>query len=204
MRIFVLTSGRTASKTFARASQLLDGMSAGHETRAGIVEDRLSYPDNHVEVDNRLAWFLGSLDKMYDDSDTFYVYLTRDSESVAESYLKRWHIKVSVVRAFYHGILMHSEKPHVARARESCRLFVETVNDNIRYFLSHRKNWCEVRVDHFVEDYFAFMDQVGLTGDKEEISEILNSVINANKAKYDKESPWKRFFNRFSDRRLTG
>ncbi|MFO8086269.1 MAG: hypothetical protein R6T91_00500, partial [Bacteroidales bacterium] len=54
----------------------LDGMTAGHETNRQKIDSRLDYPDNHVEVDNRLVWFLGGLDKRYDDGNTFYVYLT--------------------------------------------------------------------------------------------------------------------------------
>jgi hypothetical protein len=131
------------------------------------------------------------------------VHLTREPEKVVESYLKRWHIKVSVVRAFYHGVLMKPEKPSVARAREGCRIFVDTVNENINNYLSERSNWCEVRVENFQEDFFAFMDKSGLTGDREAIAQLLQSVDNASKAKYDKVNPWKRFFNQFSDRRLS-
>lgn len=203
MRVFVLTTGRTASKTFANACQFLDGMTAGHETRAGLLSGRLDFPENHVEVDNRLVWFLGGLAGRYSEGDTFYVHLTREPEKVVESYLKRWHIKVSVVRAFYHGVLMKPEKPSVARAREGCRIFVDTVNENINNYLSERSNWCEVRVENFQEDFFAFMDKSGLTGDREAIAQLLQSVDNASKAKYDKVNPWKRFFNRFSDRRLS-
>ncbi|MEX2475459.1 hypothetical protein [Marinobacter sp.] len=202
MRVFVLTTGRAASKTFANACQLLDGMSVGHETKAGHVSDRLSFPYNHLEVDNRLVWFLGGIAERYSDDHTFYVYLTRAPKKVAESYLKRWHIKVSGVRAFYHGILMYSDKPEVATARQSCRLFVDTINENIRYFLKGRANWCEVRVEHLHNDFFAFMDQAGLEGDREEIAKVLGSVNNANKTKYDKVTPLKRIANRFSDRRL--
>lgn len=202
MRVFVLTTGRAASKTFANACQLLDGMSAGHETRVDHIPDRLSFPDNHVEVDNRLVWFLGGIAARYPDEQTFYVHLTRSPEKVAESYLKRWHIKVSVVRAFYHGILMNSDKPNVEAARETCRFFVETVNENIRYFLNGRRNWCEVRVEHLRDDFFAFMNQAGLEGDREEIARILGMADNTNKAKYDKNRPCRRIANRFSGRRL--
>lgn len=202
MRVFVLTTGRAASKTFANASRLLDGMSAGHESRCGVISGRLCFPESHVEVDNRLVWFLGGIAARYPDDQTFYVHLTRAPEKVAESYLKRWHIKVSMVRAFYHGILIFPKKPDAETARESCRFFVDTINENIRYFLNGRSNWCEVRVENLNDDFFAFMEQAGLEGDREEIARILGSVDNANKAKYDKVGPLKRISNRFSRRRL--
>lgn len=203
MRVFVLTAGRTASKTFANACQVLDGMTAGHETRAGVLSGRLEFPDNHVEVDNRLAWFLGGLAVRYSESETFYVHLTRDSERVVESYLKRWHIKVSIVRAFYHGVLMRPEKPSVSQAREGCRLFVATLDENIENYLSQRDNWCLVRVENLEQDFFAFMDKAGLTGDREAIAHLLESPDNVSKAKYNKAPAWKRFINRFSDRRVS-
>lgn len=202
MRVFVLTTGRAASKTFSNACRLLNGMSSGHESKCRVISGRLSFPDNHVEVDNRLVWFLAGIAERYPDDQTFYVHLTRSPEKVAESYLKRWHIKVSMVRAFYHGILMFSGKPDAETARDSCRFFVDTVNENIRYFLKGRSNWCEVRVENLNDDFFTFMEQAGLSGDREEISRILGSVDNANKAKYDKVGPLKRISNRLSRRRL--
>ncbi len=202
MRIFVLTTGRAASATFAEAAALIDGMTAGHETHRGMVEGRLDYPDSHVESDNRLVWFLGSLDRLYDDADTFYVYLHRDPERVARSYRERWHITVSVVRAFYHAFLMNRDKPDPERALQACRLFVATVEDNIRFFLRHRRNWAEVRVESLEQDFFAFMQQAGLTGDREKISAVLSSIRNVSKRQGKGSAILRRFQARFSSRKL--
>ena len=79
---------------------------------------------------------------------------------------------------------------------------MDTINENIRYFLEDRTNWCEVRAEHLRDDFFAFMDKAGLEGDREEMARILESVDNASKAKYDKVNPMKRIANKFSDRRL--
>lgn len=203
MRVFVLTTGRAASKTVAHACTHIDGMSAGHETNRGKIDGRLDYPDNHIEVDNRLVWFLGGLDKRYDDSDTFYVYLTRHPDKVVASYLTRWHITVSITRAFYHGILMKPQKPDMDTARKSCGLFVETVDENIRHFLKNRDNWASVRVENLTDDFFEFMNQCGLTGDTDAIGTALNDIRNKNKKKYGRTRAVKKFFNRFSSRKLS-
>jgi hypothetical protein len=202
MRVFVLTTGRAASTTFAEAAALIDGMTAGHETHKGMVEGRLDYPDNHIESDNRLVWFLGSLDRLYADSDTFYVHLSRDPEKVARSYRERWHIRVSVVRAFYQAFLMNRDKPDPQRALQACRLFVGTVEDNIRFFLKGRSNWSEVRVESLEQDFFRFMDKAGLSGDRQQIAEALNSVKNVSKRKDKKDGMLRKLQSRFSSKKL--
>lgn len=66
MRVFVLTTGRSGSMTFHRAATYATNHTVGHETNAGRVgPERFAYPDNHIEADNRLAWFLGELDHRY-------------------------------------------------------------------------------------------------------------------------------------------
>lgn len=202
IRVFVLTTGRTASKTFVCACQHLDGMTAGHETNVRKISGRLDYPDNHVEVDNRLVWFLGGLGGRYDDDRTFYVHLTRNTEKVVESYLLRWHMTVSVVRAFYHGILMAPKKPDPETARQSNRLFVETVDENIRYFLKNRNNWAHVSVENLEQDFLAFMTAAGLTGDRETIKRELRDIKNVNKKKYRRRSRIEKIRAMFSSRRL--
>lgn len=200
MRVLVLTTGRAGSTTFAHAAEHIEGMTAGHETRVRMLQDRLDYPDGHIEVDNRLAWFLGSIDARFNDRDTFYVHLRRDSKRVASSYLDRWHIRVSVVRAFYQGILMNREKPTPEQALDACRLFVDTVEDNIRYFLKDRSNWAEVRLEHMEADFFTFMEKAGLQGNDAAIREVLQSHHNVSKRAGKKSL--RNLYARFSSRKL--
>lgn len=184
MRVFFLTAGRTASQTVALAAAHIDGMTAAHESRRRMIEQRLEYPDNHIEVDNRLSWFLGSLERLYDDEETFYVFLKRDPERIAASYIRRWHITVSIVRAFYHGILMcRNKKPTDDEKMASARLFVQTVEDNIEAFLRTHPNHAVINTENLEADFMAFMDQAGLEGDREAIRATLNSVNNTNKPK---------------------
>lgn len=202
MRVFVLTTGRAASTTFAEACAHIDGMTAGHETHKGMVEGRLQYPDNHIESDNRLVWFLGTLDRLYADDQTFYVHLFRDPDKVAASYRDRWHITVSIVRAFYHAFLMNRKKPDAQTALLACRLFVDTVEDNIRFFLKGRDNWIDVRVESLEEDFFRFMDKAGLQGDRAKISASLNQVSNVSKRKGKHRGVLSRIQSRLSSKKL--
>jgi hypothetical protein len=182
MRVFVLTTGRAASQTVARAAAHIEGMTAAHESRRGLLDGRLGYPDNHVEVDNRLVWFLGSLDRLYDDDQTFYVVLKRDADAVAASYVRRWHITVSIVRAFYNGILMsRKRKPSPSERQQAARLFVQTVEDNVDHFLRNRDNCCVIRTDSLEADFFRFLDRAGLDGDREAMRRELATVYNRSK-----------------------
>ena len=64
MNIFVLNTGRCGSTTFIKACQHIRNYTALHESRANrIAEQRLAYPRDHIEADNRLSWFLGRLDR---------------------------------------------------------------------------------------------------------------------------------------------
>lgn len=195
MRVFVLTTGRAASQTVARAAEHIDGMTAAHESRRGRIEDRLDYPDNHVEVDNRLVWFLGSLDRLYDDEHTFYVVLRRDPDAVAASYVRRWHITVSIVRAFYNGILMARDRKPSPRERErAARLFVRTVEDNVDHFLRKRDNYCVMHTDSLEADFFRFLERAGLDGDREAMRRELTTVHNPSKRR---KSLWEKLTRAF-------
>lgn len=108
--VFVLSPGRSGSKTFATACAHLDNYTAAHESRAARLGfERFNYPQSHIEVDNRLTWFLGTLGKCFDEKKTFYVHLKRDFESTLDSFLDRLRnsaYRASIMSAFAHGILM--------------------------------------------------------------------------------------------------
>ena len=84
MNIFILNTGRCGSTTFIRACQHISNFTATHESRSGLIgEERLNYPDNHIEADNRLSWFLGRLDRKYGDN-AFYLHMSRDRSQTAK------------------------------------------------------------------------------------------------------------------------
>ena len=85
MNVFVLSTGRCGSTTFIKACSHITNYSSAHEslsTRTG--KQRLNYPENHIEADNRLSWLLGRLDNTYGD-DAFYVHLNRNIEDTIAS-----------------------------------------------------------------------------------------------------------------------
>jgi hypothetical protein len=89
MRVFVLTTGRSGSTTFAAACSHLTNFTSGHESRwNSSPHERLEFPDGHIEIDNRLTWFSGMLHARYPAAR--YVHLTRDPDMVARSFQRRW------------------------------------------------------------------------------------------------------------------
>ena len=145
MNVFVLSTGRCGSLSFARACAHLTNYTAGHESRAHLFgRERLDYPDNHIEVDNRLAWFLGPLAERYDGRDVLYVHLTRDPQETAES-LCAWSLPTaarprsnpaSILRAWCHGITLRTTAMSADEYLQAARAYVDTVNANIRTFLA--------------------------------------------------------------------
>jgi hypothetical protein len=150
MNVFVLCTGRSGSETFIRACSHITNFSSGHETRVpNIGGTRLNYPDNHIEADNRLSWFLGGLDKRYGDN-AFYVHLDRNREAVINSYNRRWKHVNGIMRAFGGGILMRDLKKLKPEDRlRICGDFYDTINDNINFFLKDKSRKIVVQLENF-------------------------------------------------------
>lgn len=158
MNVFVLCTGRCGSTTFARACAHMTNFSAGHETRTGLVGDgRLDYRHDHIEVDNRLSWFLGRLEQRY--ADAFFVHLTRDREATARSFLKRYG--TGIVGAYAEHVLMGMRNTDPLRV---CLDYVDTVEANIAAFL-RGKTSCHVRLRHASTDFALFWQAIGARGD---------------------------------------
>lgn len=167
MRAFVLTTGRAGSTTFAKACSHITNFTSGHETRSNRITGRLSYPDQHIEVDNRLSWFLGSLDRIFGNAP-LYVHLTRDPEQTAESYAARFRGKASIVRAFGQGVIQRGQPPATDAERLAVsRLCIATVNDNIRAFLKDKSSVIEVDLSDLRPGFDAMWDLLGCEGDQE-------------------------------------
>jgi hypothetical protein len=169
MNVFVLGTGRCGSVTFARACGHFTNYTSGHETRARLVGDeRLNYPPDHIEVDNRLSWFLGPLAARFPDETTLYVHLVRDHDAVVDSFARRWDspFRASIIRAFGHGIVMRTSDWPEDEIRGVCSTYVSTVNDNIREFLRHR-DAVEVDIANGIEMLPRIADRIGAAGDIE-------------------------------------
>jgi len=166
MNVFVLTTGRTGSLSFERACSHITNYTAAHESRCQLLGDeRLNFADNHIEIDNRLSWFLGALDKKY-GSEAIYIHLVRDENKVATSYLKRWNRETSIVRSYAYGILKMQEH-HINDPKAICLDYVQTTNINIESFLKDKEKSMTFRLEHIDEDFKKFWDLIEAKGDFE-------------------------------------
>jgi hypothetical protein len=136
MRVFVLSTGRSGTVTFSKACSRLTNFSSGHETNARRYGDaRFEYPENHIEVDSRLSWFLGELLRRFPDA--YYVHLKRDEEATAQSIARKWHGgAISFSRAFGESMVMLGGRAEQRMRLDLARFQVRTVNANIELMLS--------------------------------------------------------------------
>ncbi|NDU99871.1 hypothetical protein [Pseudoroseicyclus tamaricis] len=137
--VFVLSAGRTGTTTFARAAAALPGFTAGHESRAEAhLAERLDYPDRHIEADNRLVFFLPQLEARFGPR-AHYVYLRREPAEIAASYARRWHLTVSIPRAFTQGVRM---RPRTRRGEvtAACRDYADWVDSTVSLFLASQRH----------------------------------------------------------------
>jgi hypothetical protein len=163
MNVFVLTTGRSGSLTFAEACRHISNYSTGHETRVGLIgPDRLAYPPDHIEVDNRLAWFPGRLEAAYGD-DAFYLHLRRDAEATAASMARRW--SKPAMRSYRQGILWDVDPAtdRVALARD----LVETLDSNILHFLRDKSESMTIDIETATASFPTFWQRIGAEGDLE-------------------------------------
>ncbi len=175
------STGRCGTTTFARACEHISNFSAAHESRIGKMQKRVKYPKNHIEVDNRLSWFLGRLDHQYGD-DAFYVHQKRDRSDTAES-LARGSYKRGIVETYRKKILL----PRNNRSPiQVCRHYYETVNSNIELFLKDKSRYIEFCLESAEEDFQRFWDRIGAKGDREAALREWGRKYNASDPK---ESP---------------
>lgn len=168
MRVFVLNTGRCGSTTMIRACEHLTNYSAGHETRSiEIGEQRFAYPDQHVEADNRLSWFLGDLERRF-GKDPLYVHLLRSPEEVALSFWNRWDPKRGgrIINAFANGILLTGRPWPLERRLEICRFYVDTVTANIESFLADKPHRMTVRLEEAASWFPRFWERIEGDGDQ--------------------------------------
>ena len=163
MNVFILNSGRCGSTTFIKACQHITNFSAGHETLLSKTgAQRLNYPDNHIEADNRLSWILGRLDNKYADQ-AYYVHLTRNDNDVATSFCKR--IDFGILKAYEQGILMHEQ--HLLPAQDIAEDYLETIEANITLFLKDKSNKMCVSIETSKKDFTEFWNNIGAEGNLE-------------------------------------
>lgn len=176
MNVFVLSTGRSGSKTFFKACSHIKNYSSGHERNWGrIGEDRLTYPENFIAIDNRLTWLLGKLDKRYGNS-AFYVHLIRDRDEVAKSLNKRWKGYPSIIEAYRKNIIVTQY-----RTIDLCYDYYDTVNYNIELFLKDKDNKMNFYLDDCESNFEIFWKKIRAKGDLEKAKEEWSRTYNSSK-----------------------
>jgi hypothetical protein len=161
MNIFILNTGRCGSTTFIKACQHISNYSATHESRCTLLgEQRLAYPENHIEADNRLSWILGRLDATYGD-DAFYVHLNRDKNKTADSFAKRNDF--GIMKAYREGLLMQEQTND--SALELAHDYTDTIESNITLFLKDKTHTLEFKLENAEQDFKQFWQNINAEGD---------------------------------------
>ena len=160
MNVFILNTGRCGSLTFIRACSHIRNFTSGHESRSGLPgPERLQYPADHIEADNRLSWLLGRLDREY-GTEAFYVHLQRDAEAVARSFIARYDS--GIMRAYRTTILMR--KAGGADPLEVARDYCDTVNSNIEMFLRGKPYQMVFNIEAAASQFPIFWQRIGAQG----------------------------------------
>jgi hypothetical protein len=173
--VFILSTGRCGSTTFAKACEHFSNYSSGHETRSHLLgSSRFSYPSFHIESDNRLSWLLGRLDEEFGDT-AFYVHLTRNVSDTARSFAKR---RGGIMAAYQgSGIIMGCKEDD--QYKIACD-YIDTVTRNITLFLSNKSHKMNFRLEHAKEDFIRFCLQVDAQGDIQESLQEFDVAHNAS------------------------
>ncbi len=188
MRVFILCSGRTGSVSFIKACSHITNFSSDHEGLSRSIDGRFNYPDGHIEADNRLSWFLGSLDKAY-GNEAYYVKLYRDKEATSNSFNRRWNLKTSIIYSFSEGILMTPVKKLTEDNKKAvCDLYYDTIYDNIDMFLKDKDHKMEIQLEEIKSGFKDFWEWIGAEGDLDAALKEFDTKHNPSK----KRSWWSR------------
>ena len=176
MNVFILNTGRCGSTTFIKACQHISNYSAAHESRSTLIgEQRLAYPENHIEADNRLSWILGRLNNVYGDR-AFYVHLSREKNKTAESFAKR--NEFGIMKAYREGLLMQEQQNDTAL--ELAQDYIETVEANIALFLKDKTHTIKFSLENAEMDFRKFWTDINAEGDLEAALTEWNTSYNAS------------------------
>ena len=162
-QVFVLCTGRCGSTTFAAACKQATNFTAAHESRTyRLGAERFAYPPNHIEVDNRLAWFTGKLDARF-GAAPFYVHLSRDRAQTAASFATR--LNHGLMKTYRSGILPNlllrePQTPALAIAED----LVDTITANITLLLRDKPRVMQISLETITTDFPKFWNWIGAQG----------------------------------------
>ena len=176
MKVVVLTTGRSGSVSLYHACKLAKNYAAGHESKAGaLASERCNIANNFIEVDNRLAWFLGRLAEN-DQGDVHYGFLRRSSAQVASSYNRRWEVRKGMMRGYCEGFLQRDKsRGDMAVAQD----MVETIESNIALFLKDRPH-SVLNLETIDTDLPKFFDAIGADIDVEQALDEFRKKRNSS------------------------
>ena len=199
MKVIVLCSGRTGSTTLYRACQFIDDFTVGHESRVEhLGAKRFDFPDQHIEIDNRLIWQLGSLEQHIGDQ-ALYVHLKRERLAVKQSFINRLYQPKSIFYSYCESIkkstpenLSSDEKEHLADD------FLDSIDANIRYFLKDKTHQMEFHVENYQQDFAQFWEFINAKGDYEKaLAEWSKKHNSSKKHKTNFAYDFKRMIKRY-------
>ncbi|MEQ1840054.1 MAG: hypothetical protein ABL994_06585, partial [Verrucomicrobiales bacterium] len=171
MRVFVLGTGRCGTKTFIAACKHVTNFTCSHERHYHGVygEARLTYPDNHIEADNRLGWMLGLLEERY-GGEPVYIHLQRDPHEVVNSFLRRWDNLGGIIPVLANGILhppVGQVDWHEDERAAVAAFYVRMMTANLHAFLKDKPHVLNISLDSAKSSFREFWDRIGATGDLE-------------------------------------
>ncbi len=191
MNVFILNTGRCGSTSIIEACRHISNYSADHESRSGrLGDERLDYPEQHIEADNRLSWLLGRLDRKYGD-EAIYIHLMRAPEKVARSHVLRY--SHGIIYAYRKGIL-RGLNPE-SDAYEVSLDYADTVTENIRLFLRDKTRKMEFHLENAEQDFRRMWELIGAEGDIEaavaEIQKPHNATVKNKRYKKYRWNWWR-------------
>ena len=199
MKVIVLCSGRTGSTTLYRSCQLLDNFSVGHESQVKrLGAERFQFPDQHIEIDNRLIWQLGNL-QQHIGNQAMYVHLTRERSAVKQSFINRLYQPKSIFYSYCESIkkstpenLSSDEIDHLADD------LLNSIDANIRYFLKDKTHQMEFHVENYQQDFSHFWEFINAKGDFEKaLTEWSRKHNSSKKTKTNFRYDLKRMIKRY-------
>ena len=182
MKVIVLCSGRTGSTTLYQSCQYINNFTVGHESQAGILgTERFLFPDQHIEIDNRLIWQLGSLEQHIGDQ-AFYVHLTRERSAVKQSFINRLYQPKSIFYGYCESI--KKSTPEDLKPDEIAYLaddLLDSIDANIRYFLKDKTYQMEFNVENYQQDLDRFWNFINAKGDHDKALAQWSKKHNSSK-----------------------
>lgn len=164
MRIFVIGTARCGATTFLRACRHLTNFTTGRSPGIPLGEGKaFLYPDHHIEVDPRLAWFLGSLADRYPDA--VFVHLRRRRNEVVDSLVRHWSRlwQDPCLTAFRQVALPKGTGWSFEQRRHLGELVVDSTLANVDTFLRTRTS-LTLWLHEIQESFPVFLDFIGAEG----------------------------------------